>query len=178
MSKTEKSKTEEPATNAQDSNPDMSDTAKHTTVSVKILEKEYQVACPDDEVDALTASARYLDKQMTEIRDTGKVFGLDRIAVMAALNIANEFLANYYIPRWSWNNPEAAWQAFRKLPGGTPSDPVRRATTRLFGSRRDQAEFHRKLWQQQALLQVYSDFCLQDASDCEDCPFPEQLRQW
>jgi cell division protein ZapA len=72
----------------------MSDTAKNTTVSVKILEKEYQVACPDDQVDALSASARYLDRQMSEIRDTGKVFGLDRIAVMAALNIANEFLAN------------------------------------------------------------------------------------
>jgi cell division protein ZapA len=65
-----------------------------TTVSVKILDKEYQVACPDDEVDALTASARYLDRQMAEIRDTGKVFGLDRIAVMAALNIANELLSN------------------------------------------------------------------------------------
>lgn len=74
----------------------MSDTPNptHTTVSVKILEKEYQVACPDDEVDALTASARYLDRQMSEIRDTGKVFGADRIAVMAALNIANEFLSN------------------------------------------------------------------------------------
>lgn len=74
----------------------MSDTPKpkHTTVSVKILEKEYQVACPDDEVDALTASARYLDRQMSEIRDTGKVFGADRIAVMAALNITNEFLSN------------------------------------------------------------------------------------
>jgi cell division protein ZapA len=67
---------------------------KNTTVSVKILEKEYQVACPDDEVDALTASARYLDRQMSEIRDTGKVFGVDRIAVMAALNIANEYLSN------------------------------------------------------------------------------------
>jgi cell division protein ZapA len=67
---------------------------KHTTVSVRILEKEYQVACPDDEVDALTASARYLDSQMAEIRDTGKVFGVDRIAVMAALNIANELLSN------------------------------------------------------------------------------------
>ena len=65
-----------------------------TTVSVKILDKEYQVACPADEVDALTASARFLDAQMQEIRDTGKVFGLDRIAVMAALNIANDFLAN------------------------------------------------------------------------------------
>ena len=67
---------------------------KHTTVSVKILDKEYQVACPEEEVDALTASARYLDRQMSEIRGTGKVFGLDRIAVMAALNLANELLSN------------------------------------------------------------------------------------
>ena len=67
---------------------------KQTTVSVKILEKEYQVACPEDEVDALTASARYLDRQMADIRGTGKVFGMDRIAVMAALNIAHELLSN------------------------------------------------------------------------------------
>jgi len=65
-----------------------------TTVSVKILDKEYQVACPPEEVDALTAAARYLDQKMYSIRETGKVFGLDRIAVMAALNIANEFLSN------------------------------------------------------------------------------------
>jgi len=67
----------------------MSDT---TTVSVKILDKEYQVSCPREEVEALTASARHLDQQMRQIRETGKVFGLDRIAVMAALNIANELL--------------------------------------------------------------------------------------
>lgn len=67
----------------------MSDT---TTVSVKILDKEYQVACRQDEVDALTASARFLDQQMRQIRESGKVFGLDRIAVMAALNFANELL--------------------------------------------------------------------------------------
>ncbi len=65
-----------------------------TTISVKILEKDYQVSCPVDEVDALTASARYLDQQMVEIRESGKVLGSDRIAVMAALNIANEFLNN------------------------------------------------------------------------------------
>ena len=63
-----------------------------TTVSVKILDKEYQVSCQNEEVEALSASARYLDQQMRQIRETGKVFGLDRIAVMAALNIANEFL--------------------------------------------------------------------------------------
>ena len=65
-----------------------------TTVSVKILDKEYQVSCPAEEVDALTASARFLDQKMREIREGGKVFGLDRIAVMAALNIANDFLSS------------------------------------------------------------------------------------
>jgi cell division protein ZapA len=63
-----------------------------TTVSVKILDKEYQVSCPEEEVDALTSSARFLDQQMRQIRESGKVFGLDRIAVMAALNLANELL--------------------------------------------------------------------------------------
>jgi cell division protein ZapA len=63
-----------------------------TTVSVKILDKEYQVSCQEDEVDALTSSARFLDQQMRQIRESGKVFGLDRIAVMAALNLANELL--------------------------------------------------------------------------------------
>ncbi len=62
------------------------------TVTVKILEKEYQVACPEDQEAELTASARYLDKQMRGIRDSGKVIGLERIAVMAALNISFELL--------------------------------------------------------------------------------------
>ena len=63
-----------------------------TTVSVRILDKEYQVNCPEDEIDELNASARYLDAQMRGIRDSGKVLGLDRMAVMAALNIANDLL--------------------------------------------------------------------------------------
>jgi cell division protein ZapA len=67
---------------------------KQTTVSVKILEKEYQVSCPEDEVEALSSSARYLDRQMSQIRDSGKVFGLDTIAVMAALNITHELLSD------------------------------------------------------------------------------------
>ena len=62
------------------------------TVTVKILDKEYQVACPEDQEAELMVSARYLDKQMRTIRDTGKVIGLERIAVMAALNISHELL--------------------------------------------------------------------------------------
>lgn len=62
------------------------------TVTVKILEKEYQVACPKEQEAELVVSAKYLDKQMRSIRDTGKVIGLERIAVMAALNISYELL--------------------------------------------------------------------------------------
>ncbi len=62
------------------------------TVTVKILEKEYQVACPEEQEAALVISAKYLDKQMRGIRDSGKVIGLERIAVMAALNISYELL--------------------------------------------------------------------------------------
>lgn len=61
-------------------------------VSVRILEKDYHVACPIDERAALLDSAEFLSRKMKEIRDTGKVVGLDRIAVMAALNLANELL--------------------------------------------------------------------------------------
>ena len=61
-------------------------------VSVRILEKEYQFACAVDERAALLDSAEYLNAEMKKIRDSGKVIGLDRIAVMAALNMANELL--------------------------------------------------------------------------------------
>jgi cell division protein ZapA len=69
----------------------MSETAL-ARVSVRILEKEYQFACAVDERAALLASAEYLNGKMREIRDSGKVVGLDRVAVMAALNITNELL--------------------------------------------------------------------------------------
>jgi cell division protein ZapA len=61
-------------------------------VNIKILEKEYQISCPASERAALMDSAELLNGKMREIRDTGKVIGLDRIAVMAALNMANELL--------------------------------------------------------------------------------------
>ena len=67
----------------------MSDT---TTVTVKILDKDYEVSCGHDEVDDLVRAARSLSIRMRDIRRTGKVVGLDRIAVMAALNYAHEYL--------------------------------------------------------------------------------------
>jgi len=61
-------------------------------VSVRILDKEYQVACPSSERTDLLDSAEILNAKMREIRDSGRVVGLDRIAVMAALNMANDLL--------------------------------------------------------------------------------------
>jgi cell division protein ZapA len=61
-------------------------------VTVKILDKEYTVGCPAGERTDLLDAAEFLDKQMREIRESGKVATSDRIAVIAALNIANELL--------------------------------------------------------------------------------------
>jgi cell division protein ZapA len=61
-------------------------------VSVRILDKEYQVACPAGERTDLLDSAEILNNKMREIRDSGRIVGLDRIAVMAALNMANDLL--------------------------------------------------------------------------------------
>lgn len=61
-------------------------------VTVQILDKEYRVGCGPAEKDGLMESARLLDRRMREIRQTGRVVGTDRIAVMAALNIAHELL--------------------------------------------------------------------------------------
>ncbi len=63
----------------------------HTAI-VRILDKEYQVACPPEQEAALLEAARHLDRQMRGIRETGKVIGLERIAVMAALNTTHELL--------------------------------------------------------------------------------------
>ena len=62
------------------------------TVFVKILDKEYQVACPREERQALIESAQLLDERMKAIRGSGAVIGLERIAVMAALNLSHELL--------------------------------------------------------------------------------------
>jgi cell division protein ZapA len=65
-------------------------------VTVKILDKEYRIACPKNEKEELLASAEYLKQQISEIRNSGTVVGAERIAVLTALNIAHEVLSNQY----------------------------------------------------------------------------------
>jgi len=61
-------------------------------VKVYILDREFMIACPPEERNALLQSAAMLDQKMREIRDRGKVVGMDRIAIMAGLNLAHELL--------------------------------------------------------------------------------------
>lgn len=61
-------------------------------VTVRILDRDYQVGCPPEERESLIKAADYLNQRMEEIRDSGRVVGMDRIAVMVALNLAHQYL--------------------------------------------------------------------------------------
>ena len=67
--------------------------AEPKTVEVNLLGRSYRVACDDHEREALMQAVAYLDTKMNEIRKSGKVMGAERIAVMAALNVAHELLS-------------------------------------------------------------------------------------
>jgi cell division protein ZapA len=68
----------------------MANTVK--TLEIKILDRELRIACPEEEREELMDAVAYLDKRMREIRDAGKIVSVERIALMAALNIAHELL--------------------------------------------------------------------------------------
>ncbi len=62
-------------------------------LQISIMGREFRVACPEEEQKGLLEAVDYLNQKMQEIKEHGKVIGLERIAIMAALNIAHEFLA-------------------------------------------------------------------------------------
>jgi len=62
------------------------------SLQVNIMGREFRVACSEDEQQGLLEAVDYLNQKMLEIKERGKIIGLERIAIMAALNIAHEFL--------------------------------------------------------------------------------------
>lgn len=70
----------------------MSEADKVARVTVRILDKDYVIACPPEERAELLESVEVLNGKMREIRDSGKIVGLDRVAVMAALNLTQDML--------------------------------------------------------------------------------------
>ena len=71
----------------------MKDAAEKGALTITVLGREFRVGCPEGEEKQLLASVDFLNKKMKEVRDTGKVVGNERIAIMAALNIAHEMLS-------------------------------------------------------------------------------------
>ncbi len=68
--------------------------ANNVSLDVAIMGREFRVACPEEERDGLLQAVSYLDRKMREIRDSGKVIGLERIAIMAAINITHDYLGS------------------------------------------------------------------------------------
>jgi hypothetical protein len=90
----------------------------------------------------------------------------------------SDILANVIFPFWHLENARDVFAEYSKLRAPLTNRRVETAATRLFGDDPRRREFTRTVAHQQALLQIYEDFCLQDNSDCAQCPFPEQMKNW
>ena len=88
-----------------------------------------------------------------------------------------DILANVIFPFWRVEDVDV-WPKYAKLPARLTNRRLETAATRLFGNDARRRDFTKTIAHQQALLQIYEDFCLQDNSDCAHCPFPEQMAKW
>ena len=90
---------------------------------------------------------------------------------------ATEILANVVFP-FLLSEGKEIWSDYAKLPSELTNRRLETGATRLFGNDPRRAAFLKRVAHQQGLLQIYEDFCLQDNSDCAQCPFPEQMQKW
>jgi hypothetical protein len=107
-----------------------------------------------------------------------------KMALIGDSRIA-DILANVLFPFWLAHDLEVAtspsttlWTEYAKLPAQLSNRRLETAATRLFGNDLRRKQFLKTVANQQGLLQIYEDFCMQDNFDCAQCPFPEQMRKW
>jgi hypothetical protein len=107
-----------------------------------------------------------------------------KMALIGQSRVA-DILANVLFPFWLAHDAEAStpastllWDEYAKLPAQLSNRRLETAATRLFGNDSRRKEFLKTVAHQQGLLQIYEDFCMQDNSDCAQCPFPEQMAKW
>lgn len=107
-----------------------------------------------------------------------------KMAVVGDTRVA-DILANVLFPFWAAHDLDAGnvpnaplWTEYGKLPAQLSNRRLETATARLFGNDPRRKQFLRSIAHQQGLLQIYEDFCMQDDSDCAQCPFPEQMAHW
>jgi hypothetical protein len=99
-----------------------------------------------------------------------------KMALIGEARVA-DILANVLFPFWLADDIDV-WAEYAKLPARLSNRRLETAGTRLFGSDPRRAQFLKTVAHQQGLLQIYEDFCMQDNSDCAQCPFPEQMAKW
>ncbi len=107
-----------------------------------------------------------------------------KMALIGQSRVA-DILANVLFPFWLAHDVETAtppsvclWVEYAKLPAQLSNRRLETAATRLFGNDSRRKQFLKTVAHQQGLLQIYEDFCMQDNSDCAQCPFPEQMAKW
>jgi hypothetical protein len=99
-----------------------------------------------------------------------------KMALIGESRVA-DILANVLFPFWLAEDIDV-WTEYAKLPARLSNRRLETAATRLFGNDPRRKQFLRTVANQQGLLQIYEDFCMQDNSDCAQCPFPEQMAKW
>jgi len=107
-----------------------------------------------------------------------------KMALIGESRVA-DILANVLFPFWISQDADpstplrtSVWPAYAKLPARLSNRRLETAVTRLFGNDSRRKQFLKTVAHQQGLLQIYQDFCMQDNSDCAQCPFPEQMTKW
>lgn len=122
----------------------------------------------------------FWEKHYTLIAETSSkdmaLIGDSRIAEISANVLFPFWLAQEADPTTSLT--ESLWNDYAKLPARLTNRRVETGAARLFGDDPRRKQFLKTVAHQQGLLQIYEDFCLQDNSDCAQCPFPEQMLKW
>ena len=113
--------------------------SRPVTLDVTILGRDLKIACKESEREELGEAVTFLDRRMREIRDAGKVAGGERIAVMAALNIANELLRERKVAKSATAGTSAALAPGIAAAGGAIDDDAARRRIRAMQAAIDQA---------------------------------------
>ena len=107
-----------------------------------------------------------------------------KMALIGEARVA-DILANVLFPFWlahdldpSGSLEKNVWAEYLKLPAQLSNRRLETGAIRLFGDDPRRKQFLKTVVNQQGLLQIYEDFCMQDNSDCAQCPFPEQMKRW
>jgi hypothetical protein len=107
-----------------------------------------------------------------------------KMALIGEARVA-DILANVLFPFWlahdldpSGSLGKNVWKEYAKLPAQLSNRRLETGATRLFGADPRRKQFLKTVANQQGLLQIYEDFCMRDNSDCAQCPFPEQMKEW